>query len=65
MGTMQDGKGNNLSIDGLWGLQFGSQGSTGNTNGGDATYLYFAAAPAGGTHGLFGTLRPMADSVNP
>ncbi len=65
IGTMQDGKGNNLSIDGLWGLQFGSQGSTGNANGGDATFLYFAAAPSGGTHGLFGTVRPMADSVNP
>lgn len=65
IGTMQDGKGNNLSIEGLWGLQFGSQGSAGNANGGDATTLYFAAAPAGGQHGLFGGLRPMADSVNP
>jgi uncharacterized protein (TIGR03118 family) len=65
MGAMQDGKGNNLSIDGLWGLQFGTQGSTGNANGGDATTLYFAAAPAGGAHGLFGSLRPAADSVNP
>jgi uncharacterized protein (TIGR03118 family) len=65
LGTMQDGKGNNLSIDGLWGLQFGSQGSTGNANGGDATTLYFAAAPSGGQHGLFGTLRPAADSINP
>jgi hypothetical protein len=65
MGAMQDGKGNNLSIDGLWGLQFGTQGSTGNANGGDATTLYFAAAPSGGAHGLFGALRPAADSVNP
>ena len=65
LGTMQDGKGNNVSIDGLWGLYFGSQGSNGNTNGGDATTLYFAAAPGGGAHGLFGTLRPAADSINP
>ena len=65
MGSMQDGKGNNLSIDGLWGLQFGSQGSSGNANGGDATTLYFAAAPSGGAHGLFGALRPAADSINP
>jgi uncharacterized protein (TIGR03118 family) len=65
MGAMQDGKGNNLSIDGLWGIQFGTQGSTGNANGGDATTLYFAAAPSGGAHGLFGALRPAADSVNP
>jgi uncharacterized protein (TIGR03118 family) len=65
IGAMQDGKGNNLSIEGLWGLQFGSQGSTGNANGGDATTLYFTAAPSGGAHGLFGALRPAADSVNP
>ena len=65
IGAMQDGKGNNLSIDGLWGIQFGTQGSTGNANGGDATTLYFAAAPSGGAHGLFGALRPAADSVNP
>ena len=65
LGDMQDGNGNNLSIDGLWGLQFGSQGSNGNANGGDATTLYFAAAPSGGAHGLFGALRPAADSINP
>ena len=58
LGTMQDGKGNNISIDGLWGLQWGNGGS-----GGEAATLYFAAAPAGGTHGLFGSLRPMADST--
>ena len=65
LGTMQDGKGNNISIDGLWGLEFGSQGMGGNANGGDATALFFAAAPSGGTHGLFGNLRPMADSIIP
>jgi uncharacterized protein (TIGR03118 family) len=65
LGTMQDGKGNNLSIDGLWGLQFGSQGMGGNANGGDATALFFAAAPSGGQHGLFGSLRPAADSLVP
>jgi uncharacterized protein (TIGR03118 family) len=65
LGSMQDGKGNKLSIDGLWGLQFGSQGSTGNANGGDATALYFSAAPSNGQHGLFGFLRPAADSLVP
>jgi hypothetical protein len=45
LGDMQDGNGNDLSIDDLLGLQFGSQGSNGNANGGDATTLYFAAAP--------------------
>jgi uncharacterized protein (TIGR03118 family) len=60
IGTMQDGKGNTLSIDGLWGLQFGNGG-----NGGDAATLYFAAAPSGGQHGLFGSLRPASDSLVP
>jgi uncharacterized protein (TIGR03118 family) len=58
LGTMQDGKGNNLSIDGLWGLQWGNGGS-----GGDPGTLYFAAAPSGGQHGLFGSLKPAADSA--
>ncbi len=57
LGTMQDGKGNNLSISGLWGLQWGNGGS-----GGDPGTLYFAAAP-GGAHGLFGSLKPSADST--
>ena len=65
LGTMQDGKGNFLSIDGLWGIQFGSQGAGGNANGGDATALFFASAPSGGAHGLFGSLRPAADSIIP
>ena len=58
LGTMQDGKGNNISIDGLWGLQWGNGGS-----GGDPGTLYFAAAPSGGAHGLFGSLKPASDST--
>jgi uncharacterized protein (TIGR03118 family) len=58
LGTMQDGKGNNLSIDGLWGLQWGNGG-----NGGDPATLYFGSAPSGGQHGLFGSLKPAADST--
>jgi len=60
LGTMMDGKGNALSIPGLWALQFGSA----TTNGGDAITLYFTA-DGDGTHGLLGTLRPMSDSVQP
>jgi uncharacterized protein (TIGR03118 family) len=60
LGTMQDGQGHNIAIDGLWGLQFGNGG-----NGGEPRTLYFAAAPAGGTHGLFGALTPAADSNTP
>ena len=60
LGTMQDGAGNNISIDGLWGIQFGNGG-----NGGDPTALYFVAAPNGGMHGLLGSLKPMSDSNTP
>ena len=56
LGTMQDGQGNNISIPGLWGLQWGNGG-----NGGDPATLYFAAAQ--GPHGLFGSLKPAADST--
>lgn len=58
LGTMQDGKGNNISIDGLWGLQWGN-----GVSGGDPGTLYFASAPSGGQHGLFGSLKPAADSA--
>jgi uncharacterized protein (TIGR03118 family) len=56
LGTTQGGKGNNISINGLWGLQWGNGGS-----GGDASTLYFAASPGAGPsgysqHGLFGSL---------
>ena len=59
LGTMQDGQGNNIAIDGLWGLQWGNGGS-----GGDPGTLYFAAAPAGGQHGLFGSLKPGPDAAS-
>jgi len=61
LGTMQDGKGNNIVIPGLWGLQWGNGGS-----GGDPATLYFAAAPQTGPttfHGLLGSLKPMSDST--
>jgi uncharacterized protein (TIGR03118 family) len=64
LGTMQDGKGNNISINGLWGLQWGNGGS-----GGDAGTLYFAASPGAGPsgyspHGLFGSLKPGPDAAS-
>ncbi len=64
LGTMQDGKGNNISINGLWGLQWGNGGS-----GGDAGTLYFAASPGAGPtgysqHGLFGSLKPGPDGAS-
>ena len=51
LGTVQDQKGSNIHIDGLWGLQFGNGAS-----GGDANSLYFAAGPSAQKHGLFGII---------
>jgi uncharacterized protein (TIGR03118 family) len=64
LGTMQDGKGNNISISGLWGLQWGNGGS-----GGSASALYFAASPGAdfhgfSQHGLFGSLKPGPDAAS-
>jgi uncharacterized protein (TIGR03118 family) len=64
LGTMQDGKGNNISISGLWGLQWGNGGS-----GGSASTLYYAASPGAGPsgysqHGLFGSLKPGPDAAS-
>ncbi|HEY3704429.1 MAG TPA: TIGR03118 family protein [Terracidiphilus sp.] len=42
---------NPVTIDGLWGIAFGSGGASG-----PATTLYFTAGPGGEQHGLFGTL---------
>ena len=44
-----------LAIDGLWSLTFGNGASAG-----PSTTLYFSAGPQGETHGLFGTLTPVA-----
>lgn len=41
-----------LTIDGLWGINFGSD----SANSGPATTLFFAAGPGGEQHGLFGTI---------
>ena len=53
VGTIQDGSGNPLVNDGLWGLQFG--------NGAAAGTLYFAAGIQGETHGLFGAITPVPE----
>ena len=52
-GTLSDGSGNPLMIDGVWGIQFGNGG-----NAGPANRLYFTAGPGGESHGLFGALDP-------
>jgi uncharacterized protein (TIGR03118 family) len=51
-GRLFDTSNSPLTIDGLWGLEFGS----GAPNSGTATTLFFAAGPGGEQHGLFGTI---------
>jgi len=59
-GTLQDGSGNNIAIQGLWALTFGNGGS-----GGDKDTLYFTAGPGGQKHGILGSIsaNPNAASV--
>ena len=52
LGRLADETGETTHIDGLLGLHFGN-----GTVSGDRNALYFAAAPDGGAHGLFGSLR--------
>jgi len=52
-GMMESPDGNPVTIEGLWGLNFGNGASAGPQN-----MLYFAAGITGERHGLFGTLAP-------
>jgi uncharacterized protein (TIGR03118 family) len=49
---LEDSQGEEIVIDGLWGLRFGNGGS-----GGDRHELFFAAGIERETHGLFGVIR--------
>jgi uncharacterized protein (TIGR03118 family) len=49
---LRDPSGNIVTIDGLWGLQFGNGVSAGDSNA-----LYFSSGPDNYAHGLFGSLR--------
>lgn len=51
-GSLEDGSGNPIVIDGLWGLHFGAAASGPQV----ANRLYFAAGPERESHGLFGYL---------
>jgi uncharacterized protein (TIGR03118 family) len=55
LGGLTDPDGEPIAIDGLWGLHVGNGG-----NGGDANTVYFTAGLFGETHGLFGSLAPVA-----
>jgi uncharacterized protein (TIGR03118 family) len=50
-GTLNGTNGKPLSIDGLWGLRVGNDGSGGNSQ-----TVYFSAGPNGESNGLFGAL---------
>ncbi len=52
LGFMTQDNGEPVSIEGLWGLQFGNGASLG-----DSQALYFAAGPGDEQQGLFGVLR--------
>jgi uncharacterized protein (TIGR03118 family) len=53
-GTMNDARGNPLSIDGLWALMFGNGAAAGPTN-----RLFFTAGINGEDDGLFGVIDPV------
>ena len=55
LGQLRDESGKPIAIDGLWGIVFGNGAA-----GGDRNALYFASGPDGETHGLFGSLRFVA-----
>jgi uncharacterized protein (TIGR03118 family) len=55
VGMMQDDKGAQLSIDGLWALSFGNGATAGPLN-----TLYFTAGIQDESHGLLGSLTPVS-----
>lgn len=57
-GLLKDASDNTITIDGLWGLSFGSGGTSGS-----ATALYFSAGSDGEAHGLFGTITPVENPL--
>jgi hypothetical protein len=55
LGHLNDPDGEPIQIDGLWALKVGNGG-----NGGDPNSVYFTAGLFDETHGLFGSLAPVA-----
>jgi uncharacterized protein (TIGR03118 family) len=56
---LRDSNNKPITINGLWGLSFGS----GSTNSGPATTLYFSAGSDDEAHGLFGTIAPIQNTL--
>jgi uncharacterized protein (TIGR03118 family) len=67
-GKMLDAAGAPIRLEGLWDISFGDGGIadfTAGSNTGPFNACYFTAAPAGGEHGLFGTILPaVADQTH-
>ncbi|HEY6448555.1 MAG TPA: TIGR03118 family protein [Acidobacteriaceae bacterium] len=57
-GQLMDASNTPLANKGLWGLSFGS-----DTGSGPATALYFSAGTDGESHGLFGTITPVENTL--
>jgi uncharacterized protein (TIGR03118 family) len=55
-GQLRDAKNRPITIDGLWGLEFGN-----DVNAGPSTTLFFTAGPDHESHGLFGSLVNVRD----
>jgi uncharacterized protein (TIGR03118 family) len=55
LGELKDPDGEPIQIDGLWTIRVGNNGA-----GGDANTVYFTAGIFDETHGLFGSLTPVA-----
>jgi len=53
-GELNDENNTPIKIDGLWGINFGSGGTSGPANS-----LFFAAGPEDESHGLFGAITPV------
>jgi uncharacterized protein (TIGR03118 family) len=60
LGQLAASDGTPLSIDGLWALAAGNDGSAGSS-----ALLYFTAGPDDESHGLFGVLTPQAIAAVP
>ncbi len=58
-GMLHSAGGPPLEIDGLWGLSFGNGGTAGPTK-----ELFFTAGPQDESHGLFGSILPVARKGN-
>jgi uncharacterized protein (TIGR03118 family) len=65
LGRLTRPNGDDLLINGLWGLTFEKEEVPGNECGFTAQRLYFTAGPNGESNGLVGIIRPVAPSFPP